>query len=161
MDKKRKIQFRVRFYLSLPRTSIIRSTHNWILKQQVFVSVMDRKVGFMNCCDEVVWVKKQFAPIPDILWPDRVHVMNDNPTKYLPAWDGEIASLISGNDKVSYPPPFRGAIKELVHIPIKSKSLFANFSIKAKILIPFSKCRKKYQFGITFNIRHRTLPHRR
>jgi len=95
----------------------------------MFIAVMDCEMRIMNCGDKVFGVKDEFTMAADIFWLDWVHVVNQNSTKYLPTGNTEVATVVSCDDQIPNPLPLRGAIKELVHIPIKTEGLLTDNSV--------------------------------
>lgn len=86
-------------------------------------------MSIMDCGDEVFRIKEQVTSITDVLWGNRIHVMDDDSAKYLPTLNAEVAAFISCDDRISDMPPLRRAIEKLIHVAVKSKSLFADFTI--------------------------------
>ena len=108
-------------------------------------------MGFMNCGDQKLRVKNQTFSVPNILRADRVHVMDKRSAINLPTGNPQVAPHISGNHNVTDLLPLRGAVKDLVHIPVETKRLLSNNAIQTEIAVALFKRREKDQFRVTSN----------
>lgn len=86
------------------------------------MSIVDR-------CDEVLRIKEKIASIADVLWGNWIHMMDNDSAKYLPALDAEVTTFVSGDNQISNAAPFGRAIEKLIHVAVKTKSLFADLTI--------------------------------
>ena len=120
----------VSLFLRFPGAGIISYSFDRDHNQKAFISIVNRLMGFMDGCNQILRIQQNIISLPNVLRPDWVHMVDQDPAKYLSPRNSQIAASISGDDNVPHLPPLWGAIKELVHMPVKSKGLLANYSAK-------------------------------
>lgn len=104
-----------------------------------------------NRGDQILRIQKQIASLQDILFGDRVHVVNQNfwpniltilPKSIdLMPFHSKITSAIPYNHAVSQLFPLFALVKYLVQVTVKPKCVRSDFTIEPKVLIAFLKGR--------------------
>jgi hypothetical protein len=104
-----------------------------------------------NCSDQILRIQKQIASLQDILFGDRVHVVDQdfwpNIFTILPksidlmSFHSKVTSAIPYNHAVSQLFPLFALVKYLVQVTVKPKCVRSDFTIEPKVLIAFLKGR--------------------
>ncbi len=138
-------------FLLFPRTGIIGSACNRLLEQPVLVAVMDGQMRLMNCGDQKLGIEDHPSSLPNVLRADWVHVMDEWPTVNLPSGNSQITPHVPGNHNIPDLLPLRGAIKDLIHVPVKAEGLLSDSTVQTKIAVALLEGGEKDQFRVTSN----------
>lgn len=138
-------------FLLFPRTGIIGSACNRLLEQPVLVAIMDGQMRLMNCGDQKLGIEDDPSSLPNILRADRVHVVDEWPAVNLPSGNSQITPHVPGNHNIPDLLPLRGAIKDLIHVPVKAEGLLSDSTVQTKIAVALLEGGEKDQFRVTSN----------
>ena len=133
------------FLLMTPRTGVISSSDHRRDNQKIFIPIVDRLMCLIGRCDKKLWIKKKVAPVPNIFCPDRIHMVNVDPSKYFTTLNTEIASQIPSDDLVSYSFPLWRSIENLIQISLKPKGFLTDLPRDPQITVTVKKSRNRYQ----------------
>jgi hypothetical protein len=103
---------------------------------EAFIAVMDCLVCVFTHANQIFRIQQVFRAVPYVIYANRVHVMNHNPTANLVSCNSHIAAAIPNNNIPADPLPLTGPVEHLVKYPIKPKRLIPNPSAQLQISIP-------------------------
>ncbi len=138
-----------------PRACVARSSDDGILREQSVSPVMDGVVRIECDAHQIFRIVKDLSYKLQILYANRIDVMDVDLAKYRSTIYGHVASVVSRDHVITNRSPFCRVIESLVQISIESECGAAHFSVQAKILKASLEGWNPYQFGIAPTLRHR------
>jgi len=89
--------------------------------------------------DKVLWVEKTWPSLKNIVYRDRIYVVNVDSALNTVALKAHVASIVSDDYVPSSSAPFRRRIKVLIEKPAVAERVFSDFSVKLKVIEAFFK----------------------
>lgn len=97
---------------------------------------MDRIVRSVRATYQKIGIQYVRIEEFDLIWSNRVHVVNENTTIDFIPLKTKIAAIIARYDLISDSFPLGGLIKTLVQITIEPKSLISNATTDPQVIVP-------------------------
>lgn len=97
---------------------------------------MDRIVRFVGATDQKIRVQDVRIEEFDLIWTNRIHVMNKDTTVDFIALKTQIAAIIARNDLISDSFPLSGLVKTLIQITVEPESLISNTTADSQVIVP-------------------------
>ena len=97
---------------------------------------MDRIVRFVGATDQKIRVQDVRIEEFDLIWTNRVHVVNKDTTVDFVTFKTQIAAIIARNDLISDSFPLCRLVKALVQITIESESLMTHSTTNSQVIVP-------------------------
>ena len=85
----------------------------------------------------------------DLIWSNRVHVVDEDMTIDFVSFKTKIAAIIARNDLISDSFPLSGLVKTLVQITIEPERLISNTTTDSQVIVPIFDSVKKNKGVIT------------
>lgn len=133
-----------------PRSLVVGGTLNRIVHEQVFVAKVDRLVCIIGSAHQKIREHGEIPARNELLYGQRVDVMNINPSVDRSVCTRKIASEIPGNDLRPNMFPFRRGIEALVQISLGAERLTSDLRAKTQVIEPPEKIRDSNQLGVRF-----------
>lgn len=97
---------------------------------------MDRIVRFVRATYQKIGIQYVRIEEFDLIWSNRVHVMNEDTTVDFVSFKTKIAAIVARNDLVSDSFPLGGLIKTLIQITIEPERLISNAATDLQVIVP-------------------------
>lgn len=97
---------------------------------------MNRIVHLVRATDQKIRIQDVWIEEFDLIWSNRIHVMNKDTTVDFVTFQTQIAAIIARNDLISDSFPLSGLVKPLIQITIEPKSLVSNSATDSQVIVP-------------------------
>lgn len=97
---------------------------------------MDRIVRFVGATDQKIRVQDVRIKEFDLIWPNRIHVVNKDTTVDFITFKTQIAAIVARNDLISNSFPLHGLVKALIQITIEPKGLVSDSATDSQVIVP-------------------------
>ena len=97
---------------------------------------MDRIVRHVGATDQKIRIQDVRIEEFDLIWPNRIHVVNKDTAVDFITFKTQIAAIIARNDLISNSFPLHGLVKALIQITIEPKSLISNSTTDSQVIVP-------------------------
>lgn len=101
---------------------------------------MDCVVSVVGYTDKELRIHQVVGCQPDVIYGDRIHMMDYDLAVYLITIHAEIQSIVSHNHKISYALPFGRPVELLIEISLEAERFFPNFAAKLEVLESLFEC---------------------
>ena len=109
---------------------------------------MDRVVGVVCRCDEIVRIQDQRIPIFEVVNRHRDDVVNDGAFCDVEPRNTQITRIVSDDDLVPQLSPLLGAVESLVHPAFEAECFLADASFQSEILESLLESTKRNELRI-------------
>lgn len=97
---------------------------------------MNRIVRFVGATDQKIRIQDVWIEECDLIWSNRIHVMNNDTTVDFVTFQTQIAAIIARNDLISDSFPLSGLVKPLIQITIEPESLVSDSATNSQVIVP-------------------------
>lgn len=104
---------------------------------------MDRIVRFVRATYQKIGVQYVRIKEFDLIWSNRVHVMNEDTTIDFVPLKTKIAAIIARYDLIPDSSPLGGLVKTLIQITVEPERLITNVTADSQVIVPIFDSVKK------------------